>query len=71
MKRFLTSALVLSSFSLFALVGCEDTSKTSVEVKTKGPEGTTVEKDTKEIKSTGTPTETPKDPVAPTPEAPK
>ncbi len=49
MKRFLTSALVLGSFSVVTLVGCEDTSKTKETVST--PEGSTTT--TKKIESTG------------------
>jgi len=69
MKRFLASALVLSSFSLFALVGCEDKSITSTDTKIKTPDGTKEVKDTKEIKETGSapPTEPVKAPEAPAP----
>jgi len=53
MKRFLAAALVLSSFSTFALVGCEDTttSKTKTEVST--PNGSTTVEDKKTIKESG------------------
>jgi len=68
MKRFLASTLVLSSFSLFALVGCEDTSKSTTKSEVSTPEGkTTVEKETK-IKESGSnppPVETVKPPETP------
>jgi len=53
MKRLLTSALVLSSFCLFSLVGCSDTSTSSVDTKVKTPDGTKEVKQTTEVKETG------------------
>jgi len=68
MKRFLTSALVLSSFSVFALVGCEDTStnKTKTEVSTPG--GKTSVEDKTTIKQSG---ENPPPVESAKPDAPK
>jgi hypothetical protein len=53
MKRFLASALLLSAVSGFGLVGCGETEKVEVEKKVSGPSGTTVEKDTSSVKTTG------------------
>jgi hypothetical protein len=65
MKRLLTSSLLLASFSLFALVGCEDTSKTKVE--SSGPDGkSSVETTVKQSGSNPPPVG-----EAPKPEAPK
>lgn len=53
MKRFLASALILSSFSVFGLVGCEgDTTKSVEEKKVSGPGGTQEVKQTTEVKDT-------------------
>ncbi|WP_435008137.1 hypothetical protein P12x_005411 [Tundrisphaera lichenicola] len=41
MKRFLASALVLSSFALFGLVGCDDTSTAKKTEEITTPEGST------------------------------
>jgi len=68
MKRFLASALILSSFSVFAMVGCEDTSTTKTKVESSGPGGSTSVEDKTTIKQSGDnppPVETTK------PEAPK
>ena len=53
MKRFLASALVLSSFSLVAFSGCEEKSKETTEVKKTTPDGTKDVKQTTEVKATG------------------
>jgi hypothetical protein len=53
MKRFLASALVLSSFSLFALVGCEDTSTSKTKVESSGPGGSTTVENKQTVKTTG------------------
>jgi len=63
MKRFLASALVLSSFSTFALVGCEDTSKSKSTTEVSGPSGSTKVEETKTVKESGSnppPVEAPK-----------
>ncbi len=70
MKRYLRSALVLGSFSVFGLVGCDDTAKTSTETKTTTPDGSIKVKETKEIDKSGTPPVEPATTPAPTP-APK
>jgi len=63
MKRFLASALVLSCFSMFALVGCEDTSGTKTKTETTGPGGTTTVESSTKVKESGSnppPVEAPK-----------
>jgi len=73
MKRFLASALVLGSFSVTGLVGCEDTSKVTSDTKVSTPDGTKEIKKTEEIKETGSapPAEPAKAPEAPAAPAPK
>jgi len=68
MKRFLTSALVLSSFSLFGLVGCEDTTKSTNKSEISTPEGKTTVESTTKIKESGS---NPPPVEAVKPEAPK
>ena len=55
MKRFLSSALVLGVFWMPAMVlsGCGEESKVETTTKIKTPEGTSTEKDTKSISTTG------------------
>jgi len=72
MKRFLASALVLSSFSLFAFVGCEDKAEVKKTDTVSTPDGKTTTTDTHKIESTGgdkapanTAGETAKSPEAP------
>jgi len=68
MKRFLASALVLSSFSAFAMVGCEDTSTSKTKTEVTGPGGTTSVEDKKTVTESGSnppPAETPKPADAP------
>jgi hypothetical protein len=66
MKRFLASALVLSSFSVFALVGCEDTSTTKTKVESSGPGGSTSVENRETIKKSGE-NPPPVEPVKPEP----
>jgi len=68
MKRFLASALVLSSFSLFALAGCEDTSTSKTKVESSGPGGSTSVEEKTTVKQSGD-NPPPVEPVKP--EAPK
>jgi hypothetical protein len=53
MKRFLASALVLGSFSLFTLTGCDDTSKVEQKETVKTPEGSTTTTKTEKVESSG------------------
>ncbi len=53
MKRFLASAVVLSSFSLFAFVGCEDKAEVKKVETVTTPNGTATTTDTHKIESTG------------------
>ncbi len=53
MKRFLASALVLSSLSLVTFVGCEDKSGVKSTEKVTTPEGTTTTTVNKKVESTG------------------
>ncbi len=77
MKRFLASALVLGSFSMFALAGCDSgTTKVETGQKVTGPDGTREIKKTEEIKETGKnppadPVKAPDAPSAPEPKDPK
>jgi len=52
MKRFLASALILSSISGFGLVGCADKAKEETSTTVKTPSGTTTATDTHEVKTT-------------------
>jgi len=72
MKRFLASALILSSFSMFALVGCEDKAENKVKETTTGPGGTTTTTVDKKVESSGNnPPANSAGETAKTPEAPK
>ena len=53
MKRILASALILSSFSLIILVGCDQKTEEKVEVKEKTPIGSSTTTQTTEVKKTG------------------
>jgi len=55
MRRYLASALILSSFSMFALVGCEDKSEVKKTTEVSTPDGTAKKTDTSKIEQTGTP----------------
>jgi len=55
MKRFVTSALVLSSFSVFALVGCEDTSTSKTKTEVSTPEGSKTIENKTTVKESGNP----------------
>jgi hypothetical protein len=52
MKRTVMSLIALSLFSL-GTIGCADKATTKTEVQRSGPNGTTTETTTKEIKQTG------------------
>ncbi len=53
MKRFLASALVLSSFSLFAVVGCSEETKQKDVSTISGPEGTVKKTTETKVEATG------------------
>jgi hypothetical protein len=53
MKRILATALILGAVSGFGLVGCGETTSTSVEETTKGPGGTTTRTIESSEKKTG------------------
>jgi len=53
MKRFLSIALILGSFSTFGLVGCGEESKVKTTEEIKTPGGTTTETTEKKIESKG------------------
>ncbi len=53
MRRYLASALILSSFSMFALVGCEDKAMDKTKETTTGPGGSTTTTNEKKVESTG------------------
>jgi len=53
MKRFLTTALILGSFTPFGLLGCGEESKVQTETTVKTPEGETTRTDTTKIDSKG------------------
>ena len=53
MKRYLSLALVLGSFSLVGFVGCGEEAKVSTESKVETPEGTKTVTDEKKIETTG------------------
>jgi hypothetical protein len=53
MKRFLTLALVLSSFSVFALAGCEDTSTNKTKTESTGPGGKSSVESSTTVKESG------------------
>ncbi len=53
MRRFLASALILSSFSMFALVGCEDKAEVKSKETVSGPEGSTTTTKTDRVESSG------------------
>ncbi len=53
MRRYLASALILSSFSMFALVGCEDKAQDKTKETVSGPGGSTTTEVNKEVKSSG------------------
>ncbi len=70
MRRYLASALLLSSFSMFAFVGCEDKSEVKKTTEVTTPEGTATKTDTSKIESSGsnppsTTSEPAKDAMAP------
>jgi hypothetical protein len=66
MKRYLASALVLSSFSVFALVGCEDTSTNKTKVESSTPEGKSSIESTTKVKESGS-NPPPIEPIKPEP----
>ena len=53
MKRFLSLALVLGSFSLVGFVGCGEESKVTTEKTIETPDGSQTVTDEKKIESTG------------------
>jgi hypothetical protein len=53
MKRFYVLAIALGLFASVGLVGCGEENKTTTEVKTETPTGSTTEKVTKETETTG------------------
>ena len=53
MRRYLASALVLSSFSMFALVGCEDKTEVKSKDTVSSPTGTTTTEEKKTVESSG------------------
>jgi hypothetical protein len=53
MKRFLTTALILGSFSTFGLVGCGEESKVKEEKEVTTPGGTTTPTTETKIESKG------------------
>jgi len=53
MKRFLTTALILSAISPFGLVGCAEKEKVEQKETVTSPGGTTETTTTTEVKSSG------------------
>jgi hypothetical protein len=53
MKRFVASALILSSLGLFSMVGCGETSKTEEKTIQQTPTGTTTETKEEKINQSG------------------